>query len=104
VATGVVAPTKEAATPQELVQAMRRGEISIGIVIPPDHERRRAEGREAVQILVDGSDNAVQSAAAQLEISPRSAWRYVQQLRDNGARVGTERREGKTFHRLDRER
>ena len=70
VATGVVAPTHEAATPQELVGAMRRGEISIGIVIPPDYERRRAEGREAVQILVDGSDNAVQSAAAQLAQMP----------------------------------
>ncbi len=64
VATGVISPTLEAATPQQLVDAMRRGEISIGIVIPPDYERRRAEGREALQILVDGSDNAVQSAAA----------------------------------------
>ena len=70
VATGVVKPVQEAATPQELVESMRRGEISIGIVIPPDHERRRAEGREAVQILVDGSDNAVQSAAAQLAQMP----------------------------------
>jgi ABC-2 type transport system permease protein len=70
VATGVVTPTREAATPQELVQAMRRGEISIGVVISPDYERRRAEGREAVQIFVDGSDNAVQSAAAQLAQMP----------------------------------
>ena len=70
VATGVISPTLEAATPQQLVDAMRRGEISIGIVIPPDYERRRAEGREALQILVDGSDNAVQSAAAQLARMP----------------------------------
>ncbi|MBD9435351.1 ABC transporter permease [Pseudoxanthomonas sp. PXM03] len=70
VATGVVSPALEVATPQELVDAMRRGEISIGVVIPPDYERRRAEGREAVQILVDGSDNAVQSAAAQLAQMP----------------------------------
>ena len=69
-ATGVVAPTLEAETPQQLVEAMRRGKISIGIVIPPDYERRRAEGREAVQILVDGSDNAVQGAAAQLARMP----------------------------------
>jgi len=70
VATGVVAPTLEVPTPQQLVDAMRRGEISIGIVIPPDYERRRAEGREALQILVDGSDNAVQSAAMQLARMP----------------------------------
>ncbi|MEJ2788848.1 MULTISPECIES: ABC transporter permease [unclassified Pseudoxanthomonas] len=70
VATGVVSPALEVATPQELVDAMRRGEISIGVVIPPDYERRRADGREAVQILVDGSDNAVQSAAAQLAQMP----------------------------------
>ncbi len=70
VASGVVAPALEVATPQQLVDAMRRGEISIGIVIPPDYERRRAEGREALQILVDGSDNAVQSAAAQLARMP----------------------------------
>jgi len=69
-ATGVIAPVKEAATPQELVEAMRRGEISIGVVVPPDFDRRRAEGREAVQILVDGSDNAVQGAAAQLAQMP----------------------------------
>src|SRR5690349_3782133 len=55
VATGVVTPVQDAATPQALVEAMRRGEISIGIVIPPDYDRRRAEGREAVQIFVDGS-------------------------------------------------
>lgn len=69
-ATGVVAPTLEVPTPQQLVDAMRRGEVSIGIVIPPDYERRRAEGREALQILVDGSDNAVQSAAMQLARMP----------------------------------
>ncbi len=70
VATGVVTPVLEAETPQQLLEAMRRGKISIGIVIPPDYERRRTEGREAVQILVDGSDNAVQSAAAQLARMP----------------------------------
>ncbi len=69
-ATTVVKPTLTARTPQELMEAIRRGEISLGIVVPPDFERRRAEGREQVQILVDGSDNAVQSAAAQLAQMP----------------------------------
>ncbi len=69
-ATTVVKPALSARTPQELMEAIRRGEISLGIVVPPDFERRRAEGREQVQILVDGSDNAVQSAAAQLAQMP----------------------------------
>ena len=49
---------------------IRRGDISVGIVIPPDFERRRIDGREVAQILVDGSDTAVQSAAAQLAQVP----------------------------------
>ncbi|WP_372015370.1 ABC transporter permease [Pseudoxanthomonas sp. 10H] len=73
VASGVVRPVLDAATPQELVEQMRRGRISIGVVIPPDFEARRAEGRESVQILVDGSDNAVQSAAVQLARMPLDA-------------------------------
>ena len=45
---------------------LRRGQISIGVVVPPDFERRRYDGRQVAQIMVDGSDTAVQGAAAQL--------------------------------------
>jgi ABC-2 type transport system permease protein len=69
-ATGVVAPVAEVDTPQELTELLRRGRISVGIVVPPDFERRRLDGREAVQIMVDGSDNAVQNAAMQLAQVP----------------------------------
>jgi ABC-2 type transport system permease protein len=72
IATGVIDPTFSATTPQELMEQLRRGEISIGVVIPPDFERRRFEGREAVQVLVDGSDTVVQSAAVQLAQLPLS--------------------------------
>ncbi len=65
VATGVITPRSEAYTPDQLMQALRRGEISVGIVVPADFERRRFDGREAVQVLVDGSDTVVQSAAIQ---------------------------------------
>jgi ABC-2 type transport system permease protein len=65
VATGVIEPVAQARAPQELVELLRRGRISVGVAIPPDFERRRAEGREAVQVMVDGSDTGVQSAAAQ---------------------------------------
>ena len=69
-ATGVIAPKLHVDTPQQLMEAMRRGEVGIGVVVPADFERRRLDGREAVQVLVDGSDNAVQSAAVQLAQMP----------------------------------
>lgn len=69
-ATGVVAPVAPATTPSDLMALMRRGEISVGIVVPPDFERRRVDGREALQVLVDGSDTVVQSVAMQLASMP----------------------------------
>jgi ABC-2 type transport system permease protein len=69
-ATGVIKPVATARTPQDLMALLQRGSISIGIEIPPDFERRRIEGREAVQVLVDGSDTVVQSAAVQLAQTP----------------------------------
>ncbi|QNP41099.1 ABC transporter permease [Lysobacter solisilvae (ex Woo and Kim 2020)] len=76
VATGVIKPTAEATTPAQLMEMLRRGEISVGVVVPPDFERRRAEGREAVQVLVDGSDTTVQSAAIQLAQMPLDSPAY----------------------------
>ena len=70
VATGVVTPVGEAVVPVQAEDALRRGEASVAIIVPPDVERRLAEGREAVQVMVDGSDNAVQSAAVQLARVP----------------------------------
>ena len=70
IATGVVKPVANARTPQEVMELLRRGRISVGIVIPPDFERRRIDGRQAVQVLVDGSDTVVQSAAIQLSQVP----------------------------------
>jgi ABC-2 type transport system permease protein len=69
-ATGVITPVLSATSPQQLMEALRRGEISVGVVIPPDFERRRFDGREVVQVLVDGSDTVVQSAAVQLAQLP----------------------------------
>jgi ABC-2 type transport system permease protein len=79
VATGVIAPSQSVRTPQELMDALRRGEISVGVVIPPDFERRRIDGREAVQVLVDGSDTVVQSAAMQLAQMPLDNTRALSQ-------------------------
>ncbi len=72
-ATGVVTPVADASTPAELMAMLERGEISVGIVIPPDFERRRIDGREVAQVLVDGSDTVVQTAAMQLSRVPVEA-------------------------------
>jgi ABC-2 type transport system permease protein len=69
-ASGVVAPVAGARTPDELMEMLRRGTISVGIVVPPDFERRRIDGRQVAQVLVDGSDTAVQAAAGQLAQTP----------------------------------
>lgn len=79
-ATGVIEPVLAVNTPQQLMDSMRRGEISVGVVIPPDFERRRIEGREAVQVLVDGSDTVVQSAAIQLAEMPLDNSRALAEL------------------------
>ena len=76
-ASGVIEPAREARTPQELMGLLERGEISVGVVIPPDFERRRLDGREAVQVLVDGSDTVVQSAAIQLAQMPIDGTAYA---------------------------
>lgn len=70
VATGVIRPVADADSPQQLMEMLRRGQVSVGVSIPADFERRRIDGREAVQVLVDGSDTVVQSAAVQLAQMP----------------------------------
>ena len=70
VATGVVVPVLEARSPAEVEAALRDGEVSVGIVVPPDFDRRVAEGREALQVMVDGSDTSVQNAVRQLAQMP----------------------------------
>jgi len=56
---------------------LRRGEIVVGLFIPHDFERRLALGdRPAAQLLVDGSDPVVLSAAqllAELPVAPTKA-------------------------------
>lgn len=69
-ATGVIEVRATAHSPADLMDLLRAGRISVGIAIPRDYERRRIEGRESVQILVDGSDSVVQSSARQLAQIP----------------------------------
>ncbi|MCD9032287.1 ABC transporter permease [Luteimonas sp. Y-2-2-4F] len=69
-ATGVVETVGVVDSPQELVEMLRRGEISVGIAIPPDFERRLVDGRPALQVMVDGTDTVVQAAANQIAQLP----------------------------------
>jgi ABC-2 type transport system permease protein len=56
----------------ELEELMRAGEIVVGIVIPPDFERRLQDpARPAAQLLVDGSDPAIVGVAGRLLDAPR---------------------------------
>jgi ABC-2 type transport system permease protein len=72
--------------PQEVDDLLRAGKISAALVIPPDFERRLIEQgvssrigdasplpRPPLQIVVDGSDQVVQQAAAQLALLPLQA-------------------------------
>jgi len=55
----------------DLEALLRAGEISIGVAIPPDFDRRVIDpNRSAVQLLVDGSDPTVLGVASQLRNMP----------------------------------
>ena len=70
-ATQVVDFVERAETAEELEALLRRGDISIGIFIPPDFDRRVVDQtRSAVHILVDGSDPTVLGVATQLRNVP----------------------------------
>jgi len=63
----VITVREQVNSPQELEELLRMGRINVGIYVPPDFERRNAEGnRSAIQLFVDGSDTVVQGAAAGL--------------------------------------
>ncbi|HET6565462.1 MAG TPA: ABC transporter permease, partial [Xanthomonadales bacterium] len=57
----------QAASAEALEELLSKGEISVGIFIPGDFERRLQQpGRAAVQMLVDGSDTVIQGAVTRL--------------------------------------
>ena len=70
-ATQVVNYVDQAESAEELEAMLRRGDISIGVFIPPDFDRRVVDQtRSAVHILVDGSDPTVLGVANQLRNIP----------------------------------
>jgi ABC-2 type transport system permease protein len=70
-ATQVLGSIRQAGTDRELRELMQRGDANIAIVIPPDLERRIADGRRAaLQIVVDGSQPALENVASGLASMP----------------------------------
>lgn len=58
-------------TVPELERMLRHGEISLGIYVPPDFDRRVTDAnRSAAHILVDGSDPTILGVANQLRSMP----------------------------------
>jgi ABC-2 type transport system permease protein len=58
-------------SPEELMQLMDSGKISIGLVLPEDFDRRVIErDRKAVQLLVDGTDPIILGVGRQLTTIP----------------------------------
>ena len=69
--TQVVDIVERVDTPAQLEERMRLGEISVGVVIPADFERRVIDpARPAVHLLVDGSDPTISNVANQLKFMP----------------------------------
>jgi ABC-2 type transport system permease protein len=78
-ASQVLDVIERADTAEELEALLRRGRVSVGILVPPDFEERVAGGtRPAAQLLVDGSDPLViQAARGLLELPLRQPGRGV---------------------------
>ncbi len=69
----VIDITHQAGSAAALEELMRAGQISVGIYLPPDFERRlQQQDRAAGQLLIDGSDTVVQGAAASLAMPART--------------------------------
>lgn len=70
-ATQVIDIVTQVATVSELETLLRRGDISVGLYIPPDFGHRLQQGqRVAAQLLVDGSDPVIIGAAQRLSELP----------------------------------
>jgi ABC-2 type transport system permease protein len=70
-ATQVLGELRHAVSERELRELIQKGDANVGIVIAPDIERRIADGNRAVmQILVDGSQPALENVAEGLGSMP----------------------------------
>jgi ABC-2 type transport system permease protein len=64
----------QVATQTDVDALFRQGKISAALVIPVDFERRLMQGdQSAVQLIIDGTDQAVQGSARQLVTMPMNS-------------------------------
>lgn len=79
-ATGVVEVTGYSASVAELERRMQAGDITVGIHIPADLERRRFDGqRPLAQLIIDGSEPTIENLAQGLLAMPLPGRRGVQE-------------------------
>jgi ABC-2 type transport system permease protein len=84
--TQVTKITQRVNTAAELETLLRAGQISIGVAIPPDFDRRIIDtDRAAVHILVDGSDPTMASQWTALRACSSRSVRPTPPPRDNTA-------------------
>src|SRR5688572_7126082 len=70
-ATGVVSVREYEASIGDLRRSLRSGEVSVGVYIPADFERRRLDGdRPLAQLLVDGSEPTIENIARAFAAMP----------------------------------
>ena len=70
-ATGLLRLQAPVCEPAQLQEMIRTGRVNLGVVIPADVEKRLAQrDRPAIQVMVDGSEQTVQSAARQIASAP----------------------------------
>jgi ABC-2 type transport system permease protein len=73
-ASGVVRFLPPSPDVSSLQRRMNAGEINVGVVVPPDFERRRLDrDRASVQLLIDGSEPMTDSVAKALASAPLPA-------------------------------
>ena len=86
--TQVVNIVEQVETPAQLQERLRMGEVSVGVVIPADFERRAIDPeRPAVHLLVDGSDPTISGVANQLRVMPVAFDTGMEERRANNIEV-----------------
>ena len=90
-ATQVVHFVTPASGPEELRRRMSTGEISAGVFIPPDFERRLRQGdRPAAQLLIDGSRPGIEGVLRSLAQMPSPERRGIERADRRLIEVRTE--------------
>jgi len=90
-ATGVIVLEPPSPSVADLRRRIDAGELSVGIVIPPDFERRRLDAdRPAVQLLVDGGEPMVDGIARSLASTPMPGRTGLQRTPGRFFEVNTE--------------